>query len=138
MERKSVRGIIFEGNKLYVIFRRKNIANGFKEYYVIPGGGIEEGENLEECLVRELKEELSIDVKVKGYLGTENNDYFYRCEILNGIPTLGGEELEKNSDDNYYEIQLLDLSSLDNVDILYKDIIIKAYNKQYINQKISM
>ena len=45
MKRESARAIIVEGEKLLTIFRRKIDEEGnLKEYYVIPGGGIEEGE----------------------------------------------------------------------------------------------
>ena len=56
-KRISVRGIIFDGNDVYTVFRRRvNGDRTFKEYYVIPGGGIEKGETLEETLRWELKE----------------------------------------------------------------------------------
>lgn len=64
MKRISSRAIIIEDNKLLVMFRRK-IKNGIKkEYYVIPGGGLEEGETLEQNVIREIKEEFNIDIKV--------------------------------------------------------------------------
>lgn len=34
-----------------------------EEYYVFPGGGVEEGESSDEALEREIKEELSFDIK---------------------------------------------------------------------------
>ena len=74
-KRVSVRGIIIDGDKVYAIFRRRVNDDGtFKEYYVIPGGGLEKGETLEETLIRELKEELSIDVDIIGYLGFDEDD----------------------------------------------------------------
>lgn len=52
MKRVSSRGIIIEDNYVYVMFRRKINDDGtIKEYYVIPGGGIEEGETLERMLL---------------------------------------------------------------------------------------
>lgn len=132
-KRISVRGIIIEGDEVYSIYRRKiNNDKTFSEYYVIPGGGLEKGETLEEALKRELKEELSIDVKIIGYLGFDESDnsiaHFFKCKIVNGIPTLGGEELERCSKANYYEIRKVNICDLDNIDILAKDIIMKAYN----------
>ena len=50
-KRISVRGIIFDGNDVYTVFRRKiNSVGTVKEYYVIPGGELEKGETLEETL----------------------------------------------------------------------------------------
>lgn len=136
-KRISVRGIIFDGDDVYTIFRRKiNSAGTVNEYYVIPGGGLEKGETLEETLRRELKEELSIDVDIIGYLGfDESHDsiaHFFKCRIFNAIPMLGGEELERCSRENYYEVRKVNICDLGNIDILAKNMIIKAYNDEFI------
>ena len=47
----------------------------FKGMWEFPGGKIEEGENLEEALVREINEELNTIVDVEKYLCTVNYDY---------------------------------------------------------------
>ena len=130
-KRVSARGIIIEDKEVYLMFRRRILDDGsIKEYYVIPGGGINDNENLEDCLKRELKEELSIDIKINSYLGyDESKDtiaHFYSCSIINGIPSLGGEELERCSKSNYYEIKKVKIKDLDNIDIMAKDMIIKA------------
>ena len=58
-KRRSSRAVIIEDNKLLYIFRRKiDDLGNISEYYVIPGGGIEDNETKEETVVRELKEEL--------------------------------------------------------------------------------
>lgn len=136
-KRVSVRGIIIDGDELHTIFRRRvNDDETFNEYYVIPGGGIEKDETLDETLKRELKEELSIDVDIIGYLGFDENDtsiaHFFKCKIAKGIPILGGEELERCSRENYYEVRKVNICDLDSIDILAKDMIIKAYNNQFI------
>ena len=136
-KRISVRGIIIEDDEVYTIFRRiVNDDNSFKEYYVIPGGGSEKGETLEETLRRELKEELSIDVDIIGYLGCDDNDtsvaHFFKCRIVDGVPMLGGEELERCSRENYYEVRKVNIHNLDNIDMLAKDMVMKAYNNEFV------
>ena len=136
-KRISVRGIIIDGDEVYTIFRRRVKDNGdSKEYFVIPGGGLEKGETLEETLKRELKEELCIDIGTIGYLGFDESDtsiaHFFKCEIVNGIPSLGGEELERCSKENYYEIRKVNICDIDNIDILGRDMIIKAYNNEFM------
>jgi 8-oxo-dGTP diphosphatase len=57
-----------------------------------PGGKQEEGETLEECLARECREELSVDLRVGELYGSVEHDYgtfsvnvhFFLCEILSG------------------------------------------------------
>lgn len=121
MKRISVRGIIITDKGLSVIFRRKIKENEIKEYYVIPGGGVDEGEDLQEALKRELREELNIEVEVIDLaFKTESDDrieYFYNCKYLNGTFELNGEELERNSNENYYEPTFINVSKIDEYEI---------------------
>ena len=129
-KRVSSRAIIIEDNKLLTMFRRKVKKDGsVKEYYVIPGGGLEENETLEENVIRELKEEFNVDIEVVKFLGTEEYDEtianYFLCKIVSGTPKLSGEELERMTHENYYEIRYIDLNDIDNYDINAKDIIKK-------------
>lgn len=138
-KRVSSRGIIIERDYVYAMFRRRIKDDGtVKEYYVIPGGGIEGNETLEENVTREMKEEFSIDVRIDGYLGKDEGEdsiaHFFACSITNGIPCLGGEELERCTESNYYEIRKVPIKDLDKIDILSTDMIMKAYNKEYIER----
>lgn len=127
-KRVSSRAIIIEDGKLLAMFRRKIKEDGsVKEYYVIPGGGLEENETLEENVIRELKEEFSVDIEIVKFLSTEEYEdtiaNYFLCKIINGTPKLGGEELERMTSENYYEIRYIDLKDIDNYDINAKDII---------------
>ncbi len=127
-KRVSSRAIIIEDNKLLTMFRRKVKKDGsVKEYYVIPGGGLEENETLEENVIRELKEEFNVDIEIVKFLSTEEYEdtiaNYFLCKIVNGTPKLGGEELERMTSENYYEIRYIDLKDIDNYDINAKDII---------------
>lgn len=139
-KRISGRGIIIEGDSVYLMFRRKLKDDGvIKEYYIVPGGGKKKLETLEEAVIREIKEEFSVDVKINGYVGKDENDktvaHFFSCSIINGVPKLGGEELKKCSNEKYYEIRKVNIKSLGEIDILSSEMIIKAYNKEYMNFK---
>lgn len=128
--RNSARAVIIKNGELLTIFRRKIKGDEIKEYYVIPGGGIEGNETPQETVVRELKEELNVDIKVLNYLGEnerENGkDIYYKCEIISGTPHLGGEELERMTESNYYEPKYIKLCNLNEIDISAKEIIRKA------------
>ena len=129
-KRISSRAIIIENNKLLTFFRRKNKDGKIKEYYSLPGGGQEKGETLEENVIRELKEEFNVDIKIIDYLGKKESDnyieHFIYCTIINGIPKLSGEELERNCQDNYYELRYININEIDKIDIFHKDMINKA------------
>lgn len=136
-KRVSARAIIIEDNEVLTMFRRKKKDDGsYKEYYVIPGGGVEDGETLEETCVREIKEEYNVDIKVLGYLGSDEKEttigHFFHAEIIDGVPTLGGEESDRNNPDNYYEIRKINIDKLDDYDIDVKEFINKAKNCEYI------
>ena len=103
-ERIRVAGII-KINDGYAFMHRKNVIKrkDFQEYYTFPGGGLEEGETLAEGVVREIKEEFGINVKViKKLYELENTklhmkEYFFLCEYLDGeFGTGDGEEFSNN------------------------------------------
>jgi len=135
MKRISSRAIIFEDDYFYALFRRKKNEGRVCEYYSIPGGGVEEGETLEDTVKRELKEEFNVNINLLGYLGSLETDTcifnYYHAEINDGIPKLGGEEAKRNSDENYYEIRKINIKDIENIDILGKEYILNAFYKNY-------
>ena len=135
--RVSSRAVIIENGKLLTMFRRKIKEGKTMEYFVIPGGGLEEGESLEENVTRELKEEMNIDIKVLGYLGyredEKTKEHYFHCEIKNGTPELGGEELDRMTNENYYQPMFVDISELNKINILGTNFVKKAIHKQYEN-----
>ena len=138
MKRISGRAVIFDDRNVLLIFRRR-LANGvFKEYYAIPGGGQEKNETIEECIIREIKEEFQIDIEIISYLGKveDNNNigYVYSARKLFGNPVLGGEELEENSSNNYYEIRSVSIDEINNIELLpeNKELIKKAARALYL------
>lgn len=134
--RVSSRAIIIENGKILTMFRRV-LRNGvMKEYNAIPGGGQENGENLEQNVTRELKEEMNVDIEILGYLGktddSERQEHYFACAIKNGTPHLGGEELEKQSSENYYKPMWVSLNNpkgLSETSLAFAN---KALNKEYI------
>ena len=65
---------------------------GNEEYYETPGGGVDEGETLEQAVVRECKEELGEDIEVLRGLGVvkdaynlihrKNENHYFLCKKL--------------------------------------------------------
>ena len=114
---KTARAIIVDGRKVLVFFRRR-IRNGEEvTYYSLPGGHLEIGETFEDAVIREVKEEMNIDVKIIDYVGGKNDmnceERFYHCEIIGGEIKFGGEELERCCDSNYYEIRWVDVDDIE-------------------------
>ena len=130
--RISARAVIVKDNKVLTIFRRKKEDGKIKEYFVLPGGGQEEGESLEQTVVRELMEELNVKINILGYLGGDErgNNYFH-CEIVEGYPKLGGEELDRMTDANFYQPTFVDLSEIDNIQLFGKEFVNKAIEENH-------
>jgi 8-oxo-dGTP diphosphatase len=85
-------GLIFRGGQLLVAQRRwEDHLGGFWEF---PGGKRMDHETFEECLRRELSEELGVQVEVGELMGTVKHAYpekrvllkFFRCLIEEGDP----------------------------------------------------
>lgn len=99
-----VAGIVMMNDGIVFMHRKNVIRNkDYQEYYTFPGGHLEEGETLEEGVIREIKEEFGINVKVVRKLYELENDrvnmkeYFFLCKYIDGeFGTGDGEEFSNN------------------------------------------
>ena len=113
---KVVAAIIIHENK---IFATQRGYGEFKDGWEFPGGKIEPGETPQEALVREIKEELDIEIEVKDFLETVEYDYpdfhlsmaCFFCSIRSGEMVLKEHEAAK----------WLTVETLDSVDWLPAD-----------------
>lgn len=98
--REASRAVVFDGdNNVAVFHATKN------NYYKLPGGGIEQGEDRQEALKRECQEEIGCDIEVIGELGciieyrAEQNlrqvSYCYVARVVGekGLPHLEAGEI---------------------------------------------
>lgn len=101
---KSVRAIIIRDKKILLVHRFKNNI----EYWVVPGGGVEDDETLEEALNREVMEETSLKILSHKFLestlsgGIEH--YLYQCRTNRDIATIKEDSPEQlnSSNNNQY------------------------------------
>lgn len=61
----GVGGIVFKGDRVLLAKRGQDPGKGL---WTLPGGVVELGETLEEALMREIKEEISIDIRLGGFV----------------------------------------------------------------------
>lgn len=92
-------GILIEHGQIALIQRSRDQ----DLFYVFPGGGVDSTENPEQAVVREIKEELGLDVGVvrlvaeSTYMGRAH--YYYLLEKQGGVFGSGhGKELSRSPD----------------------------------------
>lgn len=67
--------VIFYNSQVLCVQRPKNKFTYISEKFEFPGGKIDVGETSEEALIRELKEELSLEAEIGNHLITVNHTY---------------------------------------------------------------
>jgi 8-oxo-dGTP pyrophosphatase MutT (NUDIX family) len=116
--RHRASGFVLDDKNRVLLFHR--FKDG-KEYYTVPGGGVEPGETPEQAAVRELKEEtglvITLGKKIGEFDADGNRQYFYVATSWSGTPTVGGEELAKQSPTNIYRLEWVPAGNLDHVDL---------------------
>ena len=136
--RIRVAGLIPINNGI-ALMHRKNVKrnNEYMEYYVIPGGGLDEGETEEEGTRREIKEEFGINVEIiekvyETYSEKFNQkEIYFLCKYING--NFGtGDGPEFTNDPNYvdsgeYIPEILTVEEIGEVNLL------PEYMKEKIN-----
>lgn len=124
MGKLRARAIIPYNGGILLIHRIKELVDGKVEYYVIPGGGVEGDETLEECVTRELLEELSINIEVVKELYRVNNEddieVFFLCNYLNGEIKLGNGPEFKEEGRGCYIPTVVRIEELESINLLEK------------------
>lgn len=107
--REAARAVVFDANgKIALLHVTK------KNYYKLPGGGLDEGEDVMTALRRECQEEIGCDVEVIGEIGSiieyrkiftlKQTSYCYVAKVVGekGAPSFTGSEVE----DGFKEVWL--------------------------------
>lgn len=129
--------IIVKNDQVLLIHRKKE----GREYWVFPGGGVEDGETKEQAVIREVKEETSLDVTdcVFSFDHKDNKGDLHPvfiCRVEDGEPEFAPDapELLINSHDNWYHPEWISLEKALTINLYPEDgkkVLLKFKNKLY-------
>ncbi len=122
-----------EENEVLVVQRGEKSDHPFK--WEFPGGKLMEKETEEECIIREIREELSMDIVICGRMADAEYDYGIKqirlipfvCDTLDEIPFLS----------EHIAYKWLDPADLKNVDFSEADVIVADnYLKDHVSAEV--
>lgn len=110
--------IITFNNQVLIAQRGEN--KSLANLWEFPGGKVEENESPEDCVVREIKEELNAKIKVQRYFAT--NEHHYEFGSIRLIAFLAELESGTISPTEHAAIEWVDISQLKNFQFAPADI----------------
>ena len=116
--RNRAAAIIIRNGELLLIHRQKP----GRDYYILPGGGVELDESFEDACIREVNEETGLDVLgvqiVYRYFYAGNEEVYFVTRVSAGEPILGGSEAQRQSDNNRYTFEWVTAEQLTEKNLL--------------------
>lgn len=96
MEIITAVGVVIINSKKKILIAKRKPDKPMPNKWEFPGGKLEENETLEECGIREVKEELDLDIRIDSYLGFEDLKHkeqkfclhIYTAHLINEIQML--------------------------------------------------
>lgn len=117
-----------EENK--ILIARKKEGKSLAGYWEFPGGKIEKGETPEESLVRELKEEMGVKIKVGECFGENIHDYgSFKIKLIGFIGEIEKGEIVLKDHDKYEWVDKYELKefSFAPADVPFVEKILRDY-----------
>lgn len=121
-----------------VLIARKRVGKPLAGYWEFPGGKVEPGETKEACLIRELKEEMGIDIEVGTYVGVSEYDYGDKVVALHGYTAellKGKIQLTDHDTYEWVEVGKLLEYPLAPADILLAQAYVMEFERKYTKKK---
>ncbi len=129
-------GAVLYDNCARVFLAKRPKGKVLANKWEFPGGKIEQGESLEDCLRREIKEELNIKVTPKAYIGKQVFEYGYGtvCLHLFACPFNDGYEIELIEHQDGKWVELSQVLEFDVPQIIYP--FMDSIKKTFLHLKV--
>ena len=116
------------------VLAAKRSSGEFKDMWEFPGGKIEKGESSAEAVVREVREELGVDIEPKEFFCTVEYDYpLFHLSMDCFICTVaGGSPIPRE----HSALRMLAADELDTVEWLPADMELTLLLKQYLTKRM--
>lgn len=124
--------VIVKDEKILLMCRRKIQ----RDYCVIPGGSIEDGETPEITVLREMKEETNLEAEIDYLLfdfesnAFKRHEYFFAMKNIKGEERIGEPEISWENENNHYKLEWVELAKIPEINLLpteIKEKIIETY-----------
>ena len=112
-QRIVVTAAVIERDGAFLLTRRLD-GTHLAGHWEFPGGKLHEGETLEQCLAREIREELGAEIDVGPEMLSTSHDYpersvelrFFRCELESEPTPMMGQEMRWTALSDLSSVQL--------------------------------
>ena len=123
----GARAIVLDSEKRVLMVRQYHEE---RDIWMVPGGGIEDGENAEQAAVREVKEETGLDIKILRLLWhveevSEKRGQrfvnFFLAEVKGGVLGLGKDPERDENGQVLREMRFMTREEIERVETLYPE-----------------
>ena len=113
-------GIIERDNEILLVEEDKAGSEG---EWALPGGGLEQNENLEDCVVREIQEETGLDAEIEKPLGiyvlnlsdTKMFVHVFICSLID-------ENISISHDESVRRAEFVEKEDIDNLELRFSEL----------------
>lgn len=125
----TVRGLLKMNNKFLILKRHPNSKTN-PNRWELPGGKVDHGENFDQALLREFKEETNLNVKIDDFIGAvqENFPHKKTVAIVMNIEFISGSIQISNEHVDWKWSSIDELENL-NISGWFKTLLIEKDNK---------
>ena len=119
--------VLVDENKKIILFKRSKFQQHYPNHYEFPGGKVKHNETTKEALIRELREEINIEVQEEDIIPFENNTRLFKTIRLSLFIVMQWKNIIKINEEIHENMIKIDYSNLNDINNLIQN------DKTFIN-----